>query len=817
MTPVNGRRWRPGSHVRVRGRRWRVDDVTAGADCVALRLTDLETAPPRTLTVLSPFDRLAAIHTSHAIKVLRPRRWLHELNRALVEVRPFGSLAGTARSGIRLLPHQLEPALATLRYGAMRLLIADAVGLGKTIQAGIILHDLSLGTDSFRGVVLVPAGLREQWSAELLSHFGLASVVADASWLQASASDHPQGINPWSVPGIYISSHDFVKRPEALLPLEEVSWDVVVVDEAHAAGSGTDRRAAIDAIACRSVRVVLLTATPDAGDPAALGALCRIGRTPDSEAPITMFARSRHDVDARQPRRSTVLAVRLSEAERRMHELLRHYAGLVWSEAVVRNDDRAKLASIVLRKRALSSAGSLVTSVLRRIDLLSQPPADGHQQLRLPLADEDPLADEEPLDALSAPGLADASRERRWLTAIAEAGRLAARAESKTRLLLRLLRRVRQPIIVFTEYRDTLARLEQRLRATGRAILTLHGGQNPSERHGVATLFNQGEHVLLATDAAAEGLNLQRRCRMVVHYELPWNPSRLEQRAGRVDRLGQRERVHELALVAADTAETLVVAPLLARARRSRQSAAGLRMLDALSDSRVADAVMSGANVDVVDVDASPATITDAIQLVLDHEAAEEAERLSEERRLTARSNANGRHAEPGRPIATAFRRRYGSTQPARGSILVYLCTIECESGRRLHAETVTVRVTAEAPRQPPTALILRRDLQPLVEPVDRSLATLLETWRSKTLDRVAALHSRVQAARSDRIAALAKVRESAARRLVQPGLFGHDHGGHGGNRATEHTEYTDQDSGKPLHAATVLLAAIRIDSSGRS
>jgi superfamily II DNA or RNA helicase len=815
MTSVNGRRWRPGSYVRVRGRRWRVDDVTAGADCVALRLTDLERAPHRTLTVLSPFDRLAAIHTSHAIKVLRPRRWLHELNRALVEVRPFGSLAGTARSGIRLLPHQLEPALATLRYGAMRVLIADAVGLGKTIQAGIILHELSLGSDTFRGVVLVPAGLREQWSAELLSHFGLPSVVADASWLQASASDHPQGINPWSLPGIYISSHDFVKRPEALLPLEEVTWDVVVVDEAHAAGSGTDRRAAIDAIAGRSVRVVLLTATPHAGDRAALGALCRIGRTSHSEVPITLFARSRNDVDARQPRRSTVLAVQLSEAERRMHELLRHYAGLVWSEAVVRNDDRAKLASIVLRKRALSSAGSLVTSVLRRIDLLSQqPPTDEHQQLGLPLADEDPLADEEPLDVLSAPGLADASRERRWLTAIAEAGRLAARAESKTRILMRLLRRVRQPIIVFTEYRDTLARLEQRLRATGRAVLTLHGGQNPSERHGVATLFNQGEHVLLATDAAAEGLNLQRRCRMVVHYELPWNPSRLEQRAGRVDRLGQRERVHELALVAADTSERLVVAPLLTRARRSRHSAVGLRMLDALSDSRVADAVMSGADVDLVDVDASPVTTADASQLVLDQEAAEEAERLSEERRLTARSNANGRRAEPGRPIATAFRRRYGSTQPARGSILIYLCTIECESGRRLHAETVTVCVTAEAPRQPPTAVIMRRDLQPLVEPVDRSLAALLETWRSKTLDRVAALHRRVQTARSDRIAALAKVRESAARRLVQPGLFDHDHGVHGGNLATE---YTDLNSGKPLRAATTLLAAIRVYSSERS
>ena len=140
-----------------------------------------------------------------------------------------------------------------------------------------------------------------------------------------------------------------------------------------------------------------------------------------------------------------------------------------------------------------------------------------------------------------------------------EAARHAARSESKAGRLLRWLSRVLEPVIVFTEYRDTLHRLERLIRATGRQVTTLHGGLGRAERNRAQAAFNAGGVSLLATDAAAEGLNLHHHCRIVIHYELPWRPARLEQRAGRVDRLGQSKRVHEIALVAADTAERLVI------------------------------------------------------------------------------------------------------------------------------------------------------------------------------------------------------------------------------------------------------------------
>ena len=431
-----------------------------------------------------------------------------------------------------LLPHQIEPLLAVLRHGATRLLIADAVGLGKTIQAGLILLELAARADDFRAIVLVPAGLREQWRQELRDRLGLVVFEADAAWLRLAAAARPADVNPWSLPGIYVTSIDFAKRAEVLRALEDVAWDVTVVDEAHLASASSDRRAAAHAVASRSVRTVLLTATPDAGDPAGFEALCRIGRVRADEPPVLFFRRSRADVSDGRPRRSRFLRVHPTDAERRMHELLDDYTRRVWIEAGRRGDGRAKLATVVLRKRALSSAASLAVSAQRRLELLTGAAAWSEAQLLLPLEDDDPVSDDVDDRDLAAPGLADVRRERRWLASIADAARRASRAESKSARLLRWLSRVGEPVIVFTEYRDTLHRLERLIRATGRPLTTLHGGLDRNERNRIQRAFNAGGLSLLATDAAAEGLNLHHHCRIVLHYELPWRPARLEQRAG---------------------------------------------------------------------------------------------------------------------------------------------------------------------------------------------------------------------------------------------------------------------------------------------
>jgi superfamily II DNA/RNA helicase len=157
----------------------------------------------------------------------------------------------------------------------------------------------------------------------------------------------------------------------------------------------------------------------------------------------------------------------------------------------------------------------------------------------------------------------------RDILAVAEQAR---EQETKLRALMRLLRRVQEPVVVFTEYRDTLAMLERSI-GTLRRISLLHGGMSAAERRSAVDSFNTGaSDLLLATDAGSEGLNLQSRCRLVVNLELPWNPIRLEQRIGRVDRLGQSRTVHAINLFADGTAEATVLANLYNRLRRIRAS-----------------------------------------------------------------------------------------------------------------------------------------------------------------------------------------------------------------------------------------------------
>ena len=224
----------------------------------------------------------------------------------------------------------------------------------------------------------------------------------------------------------------------------------------------------------------------------------------------------------------------------------------------------AWLALTVLNKRALSSARSLEQTVERRLAALAASAAEDPLQLALPLPDPDGEAS----DADRAPELAgltlgNPARERAMLQELAAAARLAAERETKIAALVRFLRRVEEPVVVFTEYRDTLLHLQH---ALGRPAAILHGGLGRDERTAALADFIEGRQaILLATDAAGEGLNLHHTCRIVINLELPWNPMRLEQRIGRVDRIGQSRTVHAVHLIARDTPETRILERLRAR------------------------------------------------------------------------------------------------------------------------------------------------------------------------------------------------------------------------------------------------------------
>ena len=558
---------RPGDLVHVRRARWRIVQIRACEDCQVVTLCGL--TPPHLgleRRVLIPFDTIEPIERAPRLRIVRAVRWRRACRALIAADGPPGSLRAARSARIDLLPHQLEPALAILRGLGTRLLLADEVGLGKTIQAGLILSELLARGSIDRVLVLTPPGLREQWLQELADRFAIDATGVDGPTLRRLTATLPIGVNPWRTLSTAIASIDYVKRPEVFPAAASCRWDLVVVDEAHACAGDSDRRAAVHALAARADYVLLLSATPHSGDRESFATLCALGAVDRSDQPaalpLLVFRRTRADAGIGTTRRVHIVRIRPSADEIRMHAMLARYSDAVRAEERVAD---AWLALSVLHKRALSSAWSLAQSVERRLAALSAADRAVTEQMALPLGDpqgELLTSDEAP----SWPAdlhLSDPARERRLLTALHQCARSAMASETKVAALVTLLRRADQSAVVFTEYRDTLLHVRQRLASP---VLVLHGGLTREERSSVLAAFARDPRaLLLATDAAAEGLNLHHGCRLVINLELPWNPMRLEQRIGRVDRIGQRRTVHAFHLIADGTGETRLLARLRAR------------------------------------------------------------------------------------------------------------------------------------------------------------------------------------------------------------------------------------------------------------
>lgn len=617
-----------GDIVTARGDRWIVEDTTAFADCTLLELTRLarlagtdRDSSRRECKLLHPFDRPVICRTTPAIRAVTRRRWMRHLQTHLAGLRTFGQLRAAQSARIEILPFQLEPALALIQGRAARFLLADEVGLGKTIQAGLMLAELQQRGWCERALILTPAGLRRQWAEELERRFSIRAAVLDTVTLRTLTATLPFGVNPWMVESVAIASIDYVKQPEVLRALTSQLWDFLIIDEAHQVATAPLRAAAVKTLADRARHVALLTATPHAGDEPAYRALCGLGRL-EGDDPLLLFRRTRDQVGLKRARRVHLLPVRMSPEALEMHRLLGDYARRLWQIAQSTGQADVQLVATVLSKRAYSSATSLAISVERRLAVLAgrlQPPA----QSDLPFDNEEDPSDSEPV--LAAPAF---DREEHELRAILSAAERARKDDRKLAALVKFLRRVPEPAVVFTEYRDTLAALEGAVNAFRRTTV-LHGGLNPSERRAAVDAFTSGAaDLLLATDAGSEGLNLQTGCRIVINLELPWNPIRLEQRIGRVDRIGQSRTVHAINLFAEETAESTVLAGLVRRLHRIRSS-----------EVEIASCVINRTELQLSDQ--QPVLERHTVKADLGKESEAEAARLRSDKRTVARHGSD--------------------------------------------------------------------------------------------------------------------------------------------------------------------------------
>lgn len=534
-----------------------------------------------------------------------------------------GTLPAVQRVLVTPEPYQVEAVHRMVSAPRTRFLLADDVGLGKTIQTGLLLAELAARGRARRVLVVVPAALRDQWVAEMAEKFGERFTIYDGPTVKRLRKQLGAGANPWSFHPRVITSLDFLKRERVAAEASTVDWDVVVFDEAHKLGvhqngghvARTGRYRVAEALADVAESLVLLTATPHSGDGTAfrgLLALCDPFVEPEGEgvAPAQlrqiMIRRGKGEIrDAKgRPvftrRRVQTVEVPLRADERALYDGVTEYVRAAYREAREAGDTVGGFAMVLLQRRLCSSVWALRESLRRRVEALRDRPRAsslGAEELARYVAayghpedwDDETLqlatAFEAELEAYARPDadLEDEISTVERLLALADA--VLKKGDSKGRALREFadgcLRGDPQgKLLVFTEYQDTLRWCEALLK--GHKTWVIHGGVAHADRRRIVAEFNaEGSGILLATDAAGEGLNMQQRCHLMVNVELPWNPNRIDQRIGRLHRYGQRREVRVYNLVAGDTREAAVF-ELLGQKVQAMEQALGGRVSDVL-------------------------------------------------------------------------------------------------------------------------------------------------------------------------------------------------------------------------------------------
>jgi len=553
----------------------------------------------------------------------------------------FDPYFGLSISRVDPLPHQLEAVYDyLLKPARVRFLLADDAGAGKTIMSGLLIRELELRGLAERILIVCPANLAFQWQRELKEKFDTKFLVMKSPDIREQF-----GVNQWMERNRVITSLDLAKRGEILPGLRQVHWDLVIIDEAHRLSASDESHKSLryklgELLRDSTDHMLLLTATPHKGDPQNFSLFLQL-----LDADAYADVKSIHEAMSRRHapfylRRTKEAMVYFPERradgswaaepifkKRIPHtvdfqidgaefDLYRDVTRFVKREcaraAAEGEDSRARavgfLMSLYQRRLASSTfamrrslenrARRLEEGLKRAQDLVRQAPSD------LPDSDElDEMEEaererlEQMLEAVTLAGNADQVRME-----VQDLHRLAAQAhsvedsgaEAKLSQLRALLQkegffdRPEQRLLLFTEFKDTLDYLVGRLRQWGFRVGYIHGGMKPGSRDEAGTRlfveqqFKEGQiQVLVATEAAGEGINLQV-CNILFNYDIPWNPNRLEQRMGRIHRYGQSKDCLIFNFVATNTIEGRVLQRLLEKLQEIR---------DALDDDAVFNVV----------------------------------------------------------------------------------------------------------------------------------------------------------------------------------------------------------------------------------
>lgn len=637
----------PGTEVHARGLRWEVVGSERMGNETLYRLRGLEHAVlGQELDILSPFEPVQPVQ-----RQLRPERaaplanWLVYHEAFLLEQALGPAAFQAAQPGrLRLEPYQLVPVLRAIRMSRVRLLLADGVGLGKTVQAGLVVTELIARRLVHRVLVVSPAGpLLQQWHLEMRERFGLRLDVIDRAKLEEIRRSTELGSNPFDHVALGLASIDFLKQDRILDQLERASYDVIIIDEAHHCvdiGSmqdreGSQRRRLAEVLASRCDALLLLTATPHDGHDRSFASLCELldpsltdggGVLRGNEYKRHVVRRLKKHILVEDPNDPTMKMPMFPEREvkpvpvvadprrhRNFINLHRSLLDLVAPElrrAFRNRTYNDVLGWLALLKRSVSSVAACAQTLAVVGDRYQEYVSDTaelqelrRQRIRT-LRDYErrierfgaiSLEEEQERSLLEAEDIAQQlaamQREVRRgsykqakvsdvVTHLDDLQQLATAAQDedpKLEVAVETIREIRQTepranILVYTEYIDSQNALAVKLHeAKLGPVVTMHGEQDEKTRIAITDRFRRQENLIfVSTDSSAEGLNLHQRCHHLLHLELPFNPNRLEQRNGRIDRYGQKEQPQVRYLYLRGTFEERILLRLIRKYERQR-------------------------------------------------------------------------------------------------------------------------------------------------------------------------------------------------------------------------------------------------------
>ena len=611
----------PGQLVEVRRRQWIVVDVKT---CSLSR----ETTQPQNHVTLTSIDEDSLGEQIEVIWEIEPGA--HTIERAglpqitgqdssqhlesfLDAVRwgaatnaDRGFLQAPFRSGISIVDFQLDPLVRAIDMARANLLIADDVGLGKTIEAGLVVQELLLRHRARTVFIICPASLQEKWRVEMLEKFGLEFQIVNSAYVRKLRRQRGIHSNPWTSFPRLIVSVDWVKAGEPLRMLKEVlpvgsfyprKFDILIVDEAHNIAPSGSTNYVSESQRTRLIRTIgphfqhklFLTATPHNGYTQSFTSLLelldnqRFSRNimPDERQLSQVMVRRlktelvNSEGEPLYPKRVLLpLPIAYTNSEREIHHALREYC----TSRKVTCQETGSMAALfvnqLLMKRLFSSPAAFASTLEKHAITVMSPNrivprddlADRILRKAIRRSDED-YADDAELENVQVEAIEEASKhtaplsnsEKTLLEKMRQwANQNQHRVDSKATAIIDWIsthlknegKWNDKRVILFTEYRATLDWLRELLTAHGFGgdrLSIIHGGIDHDEREKIKAAFqtnpsDSSVRILLATDAASEGIDLQNYCNYLIHIEIPYNPNVMEQRNGRIDRHGQKAK-----------------------------------------------------------------------------------------------------------------------------------------------------------------------------------------------------------------------------------------------------------------------------------